>query len=229
MNDSPGWRPAYTWPSDHFPFRLYFESEKIRVFIIENIPHNFNWLQSYATRIQARDFFVVLCGWHHSDWLASESKRALATLDLAKERFFFLYNSLEEKQSLQAAGFNGLLINQNAWIDENLVMKPLDIPKVYDAIYVARRAPFKRHMLAKEISSLALVAGSNHGESVSPIPESVYLNKNPLTSLEVCEVINQACCGLILSEVEGACYASSEYLLCGIPVVSTHSKGRRDV
>jgi glycosyltransferase involved in cell wall biosynthesis len=34
---------------------------------------------------------------------------------------------------------------------------------------------------------------------------------------------------LILSEEEGACFASSEYLLCGIPVVSTPSKGGRDV
>ena len=35
--------------------------------------------------------------------------------------------------------------------------------------------------------------------------------------------------GLILSEFEGACYSSSEYLLCGIPVVSTFSFGGRDI
>jgi glycosyltransferase involved in cell wall biosynthesis len=29
--------------------------------------------------------------------------------------------------------------------------------------------------------------------------------------------------------VEGGCYASSEYLLCGVPVVSTPCKGGRDI
>ena len=35
--------------------------------------------------------------------------------------------------------------------------------------------------------------------------------------------------GGVFSEEEGACWASSEYLLCGLPVVSTHSRGGRDV
>jgi glycosyltransferase involved in cell wall biosynthesis len=34
--------------------------------------------------------------------------------------------------------------------------------------------------------------------------------------------------GGIFSEKEGACYSSSEYLLCGLPVVSTRSEGGRD-
>ncbi len=34
---------------------------------------------------------------------------------------------------------------------------------------------------------------------------------------------------MILSPEEGACFSSSEYLLCGLPVVSTPSKGGRDV
>ena len=40
---------------------------------------------------------------------------------------------------------------------------------------------------------------------------------------------NRARVGLILSEKEGACFASMEYLLCGLPVVSTPSIGGRDV
>jgi glycosyltransferase involved in cell wall biosynthesis len=46
---------------------------------------------------------------------------------------------------------------------------------------------------------------------------------------EVKEKINQSNCGLILSASEGACFASSEYLLCGIPIVSTVSEGGRSV
>ena len=40
--------------------------------------------------------------------------------------------------------------------------------------------------------------------------------------------INQARVGLCLSAEEGAMYASAEYLLCGLPVVSTRSTGGRD-
>jgi glycosyltransferase involved in cell wall biosynthesis len=41
--------------------------------------------------------------------------------------------------------------------------------------------------------------------------------------------MRQSYCGLILSKIEGVCRASSEYLLTGLPVVSTPSKGGRDV
>jgi ubiquinone/menaquinone biosynthesis C-methylase UbiE len=78
------------------------------------------------------------------------------------------------------------------------------------------------------VANLALVAGSNHGNAISEVPSHVYLNSRPLAPAEVFSLVTQAHCGLILSAVEGACYASSEYLLCGIPVVSTVSDGGRD-
>ena len=46
---------------------------------------------------------------------------------------------------------------------------------------------------------------------------------------EVNNFLNQCKVGIILSEVEGANYASIQYLLAGLPVVSTKSKGGRDV
>ena len=148
---------------------------------------------------------------------------------MEKDRFFYLFNSLAEWQCFNSFGFNGCLINHNAWLDETLVMQPLLRDKIYDAIYVGRRSAFKRHMLAGLVANLAIVAGNNHGNGIAPIPCTVYLNPEPLSPDQVCEKINQSHCGLILSEEEGACFASSEYLLCGIPVVSTHSKGGRDV
>lgn len=46
---------------------------------------------------------------------------------------------------------------------------------------------------------------------------------------EVTDAIYKSCLGGIFSEHEGACYASTEYLLCGCPVISTPSVGGRDV
>jgi hypothetical protein len=125
-------------------------------------------------------------------------------------------------------GFDGEVINQNAWLDETSVMQIRPgTEKLYDAIYVGRRSAFKRQMLAAKVPNLALVAGNNHGNAVAPLPPAAYLNDAPLTPDEVCTKLNQSRCGLILSAEEGACFASGEYLLCGLPVVSTPSKGGR--
>jgi glycosyltransferase involved in cell wall biosynthesis len=56
-------------------------------------------------------------------------------------------------------------------------------------------------------------------------PCTIYKN---LLATEVAEVLNRCRVGLILSEEEGICSASCDYLLCGLPVVSTPSRGGRD-
>jgi glycosyltransferase involved in cell wall biosynthesis len=40
--------------------------------------------------------------------------------------------------------------------------------------------------------------------------------------------LNQSRVGLILSSLEGGNYASMQYLLCGLPVVTTRNRGGRD-
>jgi glycosyltransferase involved in cell wall biosynthesis len=78
---------------------------------------------------------------------------------------------------------------------------------------------------------LALVVGQAW-EAESPreaLPEHVYINSSVLTPTEVAIEVSKSKVGLILSEMEGACYSSSEYLLSGIPVVSTWSKGGREI
>ena len=225
------YKPSYVWPNPAFPFRVYFEHQDLRIFIIENIQHNWEWLSTYASKFKKSDFFFVYCGWYHSEYFAKEAEKIFDELNLSRENFYFLYNEESEKVNFSSKGFIGDVINQNSWLDENLVMKPMDgIVKNYDAIYVGRFSQFKRHFLARKVNNLALVAGNNHGNLIAEqIPEASFLNDKPLTPDEVCEKINESRCGLILSGEEGACFASSEYLLCGIPVVSTHSKGGRSV
>ena len=38
---------VYTWPNPHFPFKCLLSHEKCRIFILENIPHNYIWLEKY--------------------------------------------------------------------------------------------------------------------------------------------------------------------------------------
>jgi glycosyltransferase involved in cell wall biosynthesis len=222
--------PSYVWPNPAFPFRIYFESPKLRIFIIENIQHNWEWLREYHGRFQPTDYFFVYCGWYHSEYFAKQAEEIFNELNLQKSNFFFMFNDKNEESNFTKKGFKGEILNQNCWLDENLVMKPLNVEKKYDAIYVGRFSPFKRHYLAKSVKNLALVAGINYGNKIADdVPAYVYLNDKPLSPEQVCEKINQSRCGLILSAEEGACFASSEYLLCGIPVVSTPEKGGRSV
>lgn len=229
MEDILSFKPSYVWPNPAFPFRVYYDGPKCRIFIIENIQHNWNWMSQWAGRFRETDFFFVYCGWYHSPSFAKEADRIFKILQLRKDRFFIMFNSELEKSNFTPFGFQGDVINHNAWLDEDLVMRPLPESKVYRAIYVARRSAFKRHHLASQVEGLALVAGINHGNAEVELPPHAYLNSAPLSAEEVCVKINQSRCGLILSASEGACFSSSEYLLCGIPVVSTPSTGGRDV
>jgi glycosyltransferase involved in cell wall biosynthesis len=56
-----------------------------------------------------------------------------------------------------------------------------------------------------------------------------YYNQSRLAPREVVRILQLSHCGLILSEHEGACRASCEYLAAGLPVISTPSVGGRDV
>jgi glycosyltransferase involved in cell wall biosynthesis len=222
--------PHYVWPNTAIPFRHYFDHPNLRIFIIENISHNWKWMREASRRFQARDYFFVYCGWYYSDWFLKKDLEVFDALTLDKSKFFFLFNSADEMNRYLSAGFQGELINHNAWLDWNGPMRVLtNEVKRYDAVYTARPTPFKRHYLASGVKSLALITGSLHGTAaVGELPSHIYRNLNELSPDEVCRVINQSRVGLILSEEEGACFSSSEYLLSGVPVVSTTCRGGRD-
>lgn len=224
-------KPTYTWPNPAFPFRQYLTHNNLRIFIIENIHHNWMWMKEASRRFQARDYFFVYCGWECDDWFLSQDLAVFNALDLDKKKFFFLFNTEEEMNRYRSAGFIGEVINQNCWLPWDAAMRYIpEKTKKYDAVYVGRFTPFKRHWLANKVNSLALVMGDLMGaEAANDLPPYLYRNLTPLDESGVASIINESKCGLILSETEGACFASSEYLLCGIPVVSTFSKGGRDV
>ena len=225
---SESFEPWYVWPNPAFHFRLWYESPKCRIFLIENITHNWEWLSKYIDRIRPTDYFFVQLGWHFHYYFVQHTKACVEALGLSKDKFRIMYPDITTMTYFEQAGFQGKLINHNCFLDYNLI-KPVKSEKIYDAIYTARFAPFKRHELASQVQNLALVAGSAWGIQNLNIPPHTYLNEAPLDIQGVLEKISQSKVGLILSEAEGACYSSSEYLLAGLPVVSTYSYGGRDI
>jgi glycosyltransferase involved in cell wall biosynthesis len=102
----------------------------------------------------------------------------------------------------------------------------------YDAIYVARITPFKRHALAAKVRNLHLIGSHSVREEdyfreiMRTVPYARWDEK--VNSLLIGRRIAQASCGLALSAIEGAMFACGEYSLCGIPVVNTANYGGRD-
>ncbi|MGA4555029.1 glycosyltransferase [Methylorubrum aminovorans] len=121
-----------------------------------------------------------------------------------------------------------------------------DIERSYDAIYNAQLAPFKRHYLARTIPSCAYITKlfSHFPAEHKRASIAKFLGELPrghtvlndiadgdvrlMDHLQVNRALAGAHVGLCLSKVEGAMYASAEYLLAGLPVVSTPSAGGRD-
>jgi glycosyltransferase involved in cell wall biosynthesis len=157
-------------------------------------------------------------------------------------RIQFLCNTIKEAALIEAEGVPCMYCNHNAFIDESLYRPYPECAKRFDAIYNSRLEPFKRHHLAQKIRSLALVTygvddlPASHVQNVrTALAHGEWLNfaddgRYRLISREEVPVLLAAArVGLCLSAEEGAMYSSGEYLLCGLPVVSTPSVGGRDV
>lgn len=176
-------------------------------------------------------------------------KRGKAELEQFKAEFpnvriALLANDPQEVSLASSVGFEAHFINQNAFVDERLFV-PTGAERQFDAIYNAQLLPFKRHHLAKLVKRLALVYYGKKGDyyqSVrSTLSHAYFANEERrpasredniirfLPAREVSELNSSSHVGLCLSAREGAMYASAEYLLCGIPVVSTPNVGGRDV
>lgn len=104
----------------------------------------------------------------------------------------------------------------------------------FKAAYIAQNAAYKRIELAREIDSLCLIAKGIRPEEIEALKRevpSLYCPNSELGLLNTDQVsafLNASGSGLILSKVEGQNRATIEYLLCGLPVVSTSNWGGRD-
>lgn len=158
-------------------------------------------------------------------------------------RFITLCNTEAEQARLSRAGHAATLVNHNAFADERVFRPEPAGDAGFDAIYNATFLDRKRHDLAAGVERLALIGYMYRPERTADavtkirriLPNAAILNPvvdgrlDWLTSEQVNGALNRARVGLCLSAEEGAMYASIEYLLAGLPIVSTPSTGGRDV
>ena len=156
--------------------------------------------------------------------------------------FFHLCNTLRQLEIFQEYGLQAVFSNHNCFLDEN-IFKPIpSISKKYDAVYDGRLVGWKRHNLAAKLENLALIYYTILGEvdsdyidrTLKQFADAHFFNHDAdgkykrLQAKQVNEALNECRVGLCLSASEGAMSASGQYLLSGLPVVTTDSVGGRD-
>jgi glycosyltransferase involved in cell wall biosynthesis len=159
-------------------------------------------------------------------------------------RFVVLANTEIEVEMMRQLGVVAVLVSHNALLDERPFFINGKGEPEFDAVYNAGFHPAKRHHLAAQIPSLALIYANWHNlpqygtyaeDSRQALPQAVDLNmQSPdgtyvfFSREELAVQLQRAKVGLCLSEVEGSMRGSIEYLFAGLPVVSTFSIGGRD-
>lgn len=155
--------------------------------------------------------------------------------------FIFMAPNIETLNLYRGVGIQALNISSSCLIDDE-VFRPVICDKIYDVIHIAQASPFKRHWLAYELDNIAVISyDSGISSDLSILSgyknikysnftsdgNKVVINRR-LNHAEVADLISQSRVGLILSSTEGQNRSSVEYLLCGIPIVTTPSKGGRE-
>ncbi len=163
-------------------------------------------------------------------------------------RLVFVCNTDGETARMRGLGEAAVTSSGNSSIDPNIFRPLAGVERKFDAIYNAQLTPWKRHELTLATESCAFIyyradmAGwlGQYEEMLlirhrTRAPGHVFLNdfdfrRRPvrMPSKEVNRHLNAAHVGLCLSAVEGSMLSSLEYLLAGLPVVSTASLGGRD-
>jgi glycosyltransferase involved in cell wall biosynthesis len=166
----------------------------------------------------------------------------------------FICNTRKEAELLEEVGLPAVFLNKNFMVSDR-IFRPLQHANVeFDGVYNARFVPEKRHELAATVPRVSYIAymertfdGRHERErqeqfrrlcavTLARSPGHALLNRVDIDGLptvmsheQVNAGLDRATVGLILSEEGGSSSASIEYLLAGLPVVSTPSKGGRDV
>lgn len=193
-----------------------------------------------------RAYFLISPSWHREDAASVAADRDLVRAAQAKypeHRFLFLVSNRMELQNYRDAGLPAFICLYTAFVDETMFDIDPTAPKRFDAIYNAAIAPYKRHELASDTRNLGLLyyrheyfrehEAAHVNRIRSLLADATWINEldNGYRQFEAREIpawLNQARVGLCLSPYEGCMRASAEYLLCGLPIVSTPNIGGRD-
>jgi hypothetical protein len=135
------------------------------------------------------------------------------------------------------------IANHNAFIDETVYKIDRTVEQKFDLVVNSSFTAVKNYHLIKNIKNMCAIGYfsvfEQATESTMPSPFAYCPNFEDKTRsitnfkwispVESCKYYNMSKIGGIFSEKEGACFSSSEYLLCGMPVLSCRPDGGREI
>lgn len=158
-----------------------------------------------------------------------------------QHRYTVLVNDPVDQMTLarEAPDIVSFVWNTNCTANEGYFHPNYDVGMVeYDAVYTARFSVYKRLYLASEVKNLCLITRAINSEQINGLRQTLPSAYVPnfsesglfrvLSAPEVSEYLGKSRCGLMLSRVEGQTRSIMEYLLAGLPVVTTPNFGGRD-
>lgn len=184
-----------------------------------------------AAKLAEPPVILTAIMWNKEPWKRIIKARFQTSAVYRNLRIHWLGNTENEVKKLRTLGCEASHIHNNLFcLDTVFTIKPGESKK-WDAIYNAALEPYKRVELAAKIDKLRLVTRTpKQADKIKKLGcGHAEVNTSWVGRADLVVVLNQAVCGLALSAEEGGMIAMTEYLLCGLPVVTTPSKGGRDV
>lgn len=173
-------------------------------------------------RYHYKNVYVFLIPWWYKDGVNHYKLLEKYTTNVT-----ILANSIDEDLFYKRHKLNSIYCNQNCWLDAS-IFNIMSIKKEYDLVINANNSEWKNHHLLTEINrkykTLFITYNTSNNDLQRYNPACIL---NEIRTHKVVEELNKCRIGLALSTKEGSCYASTEYLLCGLPVISTKSVGGR--
>lgn len=214
----------------------FIVTDNIAIFVMEGLSHSIRIYTANNIPENSYFFFTV----PHLPF----SEKSLADqinlfMDVTKGKFsldslVMMANTDSDVKIAHRLGLKrSFFCNQNCWLDYGVykITRGLN-NKPWNLVLNTRpEYEFKRPWLAQKVENIGIVQGKLHRKDdywdLNQLKPK-YMNPNRIPNTDVNNLLNRAYVGGIFSASEGACYSSSEYLLAGLPVISTPSIGGRD-
>ena len=219
----------------------FFPISKEPVIIFTYIGWNLSNVAWMASQLKVdKVTFLVGFSRYINTWKARHLKKQIVQLGKMYPglEIVFLVNSEEEKSIFNSLEIESYFVPNNCHQREDIFEVIPGLDKKYNAVMNARMARWKRIELGNKIDNIALITIQDDEKYLREMRELFrssywpnYERDNKYSYLsrdKINTILNESYVGLIFSEIEGNNRATIEYLMSGIPVVSTKSKGGRD-
>jgi glycosyltransferase involved in cell wall biosynthesis len=214
---------------DFINLKVLFKTDRTIAIFISTWIHDTNLfakVEALFREIKShyKDVYIFLIPWWYKDGVEHYKQ-----LKKYATSVMILANSIDEDIFYKRNKLNSIYCNQNCWLDSSIFnVKPTK--KEYDLVINANNSEWKNHHLLTEINkkykTLFLTYKTSNTDLQKYNPACIL---NEIPTHQVPEELNKCRIGLVLSTKEGSSYASTEYLLCGLPVISVKSVGGRQV